>query len=86
MPGPSTLLHGFADVLDATSMCLKVAVVILACCCICVLEIVLRTWREVGDCEMRRGAAADALVSIYLSSAMEVVWRGGTMAAEERRM
>jgi len=56
MPGPSTLLHGFADVLDARSMCLKLAVVIFASWVFCDLAAngdVLVMWREkVG---IRRG-------------------------------
>lgn len=32
-PGPSTLVHGFADVEDAGSMCLKMVVVMFARCC-----------------------------------------------------
>ena len=65
MPGPSTLLHGFADTLEATSMCLKVAVVIFARCAVgrlVTMEDALRPWREVG-LKMRRGAAT--LASIY---------------------
>ena len=74
MPGPSTLLHGFFDVLEARSMCLKVVVVIFAACSVGKLmmkEDALRPWREVG-LKTRRGAAAR--MSIYcLSSMMEAV-------------
>ena len=71
MPGPSTLLHGFLDVLEARSMCLKVVVVIFAACSVGKLVMkeddALRPWREVG-LKMRRGVAAR--VSIYCLSSM----------------
>jgi hypothetical protein len=65
MPGPSTLLHGFAEVLEARSMCLKLAVVILASCVVWNLAAngdVLVMWREKFG--VRRGND-DALVGIY---------------------
>jgi hypothetical protein len=75
MPGPSTLLHGFFDVLEARSMCLKVVVVIFAACSVGRLvtkEDALRPWREEVGLRMRRGVAAR--MSIYcLSSMMKVV-------------
>lgn len=74
MPGPSTLAHGFADVLEAISMCLKVEVVILARCEVYVVACMeeaaaLEMWREVGA-KLRRGAIARE--SIYGDQSMRL--------------
>jgi hypothetical protein len=82
MPGPSTLLHGFFDMLEARSMCLKLAVVIFAVCDgRRFAKGAFKAWREVGF-KTRWGAATRK--SIYCLSSM-MSWSGNSRRGNSTR-